>query len=229
MSDVNNSDTFDQSNKPDRLQILQRQLVVLVLTLVAVALLFQLGFYFADILRILAFSILFSYLFINVVDWLEQFLHNRAAAILVVYLVVAIAMIIGLVLVVPAVVYQISQLINTTFNQFPQIIQSIVTALRPLENRLHAASIQVSAIDILTNFAANLPKPDPAALIARMTDVAMSTMTWLFYFLSIVVTAFYFLLDGHKIKESVIRTFPSRYYIHLSLLATDIDLTVQAF
>jgi predicted PurR-regulated permease PerM len=54
-------------------------------------------------------------------------------------------------------------------------------------------------------------------------------MTWLFYFLSIVVTAFYFLLDGHKIKESVIRTFPSRYYIHLSLLATDIDLTVQAF
>ena len=229
MSDVNNSDMFDQSSKPDRLQIMQRQLVVLVLTLVAVALLFQLGFYFADILRILAFSILFSYLFINVVDWLEQFLHNRAAAILVVYLVVAIAMIIGLVLVVPAVVYQISQLINTTFNQFPQIIQSIVTALRPLENRLHAAQIQVSAIDILTNFAANLPKPDPAALIARMTDVAMSTMTWLFYFLSIVVTAFYFLLDGHKIKESVIRTFPSRYYIHLSLLATDIDLTVQAF
>lgn len=229
MFQQNEPETFDQSIKPDRWQVIQRQLLVLVLSLVALLLLFQLSIYFADILRILVFSILFSYLFINVVDWLDKILHNRATSILIVYLILFVGLIISIVLIVPAVVYQVSQLINTTFDQFPQIIQSIVNALRPLENRLHDAQIQIKAIDILTNLASSLPKPDPSLLLARATDVAMSTMTWLFYFLSIVVLSFYFLLDGHRIKEAIIRTFPARHYVSLVMLAADVDLTVQAF
>lgn len=218
-----------QTTKADRLQVFQRQLIVLVLTLVAVVLLIQVGFYFADIIRILAFSILFSYLFIGVVDYLERLFHNRAAAIMVVYLILAVVTLVGMVLVFPAVIYQISQLVNAAFNQLPQIIHSIVGALEPLEHRLHAAQIQVSSMDILTNLAQNIPKPDPTQLISRMTDVAMSTMTWLFYGLSIVVMSFYFLLDGYRIKESVIRAFPNRHYVSLTLLATDADLSLQAF
>lgn len=229
MADSKLPDPFSQSTKPDRLQVFQRQLILLVLSLVALVLLIQVGFYFADIIRILAFSILFSYLFINVVDYLEKVFHNRAAAIMVVYLILAVAILVGMVLVFPAVVYQISQLLNAAFNQLPQIIQSIVAALEPLEHRLHAASIQVSSMDILTNLAQNIPKPDPTQIIGRMTDVAMSTMTWLFYGLSIVVMSFYFLLDGYRIKESIIRAFPNRHYVSLTLLATDADLSLQAF
>jgi len=214
---------------PDRMQLLQRQLTILVLSLLALFLLFQVGAYFADILRILGFSILFSYLFINVVDWLEKILPNRFVAILIVYLVLLVAMVLGVVLLVPAMVYQISQLANSTFNEFPQIITGVVKALHPLESRLHAAQIQVRAIDILTNIAANFPKPDPAQVLGRMTDVAMSTMTWLFYSLSIVVVSFYFLKDGHQIKEGVIRAFPHKHYVSLTLLATDMDLSIQAF
>jgi len=229
MADSKFPETFNQAIKPDRLQLVQRQLVVLVLSLVSLVLLGQIGFYFADIFRILAFSILFSYLFINVVDYLEKLFHNRAAAIMVVYLIMTVVVLVGVVLVFPAVIYQISQLLNAAFNQLPQIIQNIVAALRPLESRLHAAQIQVSSMDILTNLAQNIPKPDPTQIIGRMTDVAMSTMTWLFYGLSIVVMSFYFLLDGYRIKESIIRSFPSRHYVSLTLLASDADLTLQAF
>lgn len=220
---------FDHAFKPDRLQVFQRQLGVLVLFLVALFLLLQIGIYFADILRILAFSVLFAYLFISVVDWLEKMLHNRALAIFLVYVILGVVTVLGIVLFVPVVLVQISQLLNTTFNQLPQMIQGVVSALRPLENRLHAAQIQVNAIDILTNVATNLPKPDPTLLISRMSDVAMSTMTFLFYFLSIIVVSFYFLLDGHRIKESILSSLPQRNYVSLSLLATDIDLTLQAF
>jgi predicted PurR-regulated permease PerM len=98
-----------------------------------------------------------------------------------------------------------------------------------LEARLHDAQIQVRAIDILTNLASNMPKPDPSQVLGRMSDVAMSTMTWLLYGLSMVVISFWLLLDGHNIKESVIHLFPRKYYVLLTVLARDIDLTLQMF
>jgi predicted PurR-regulated permease PerM len=213
----------------DTLLRAQRQLTVLVLAMVALVIFLQIGGFFADIFRILGFSILFSYLFINVVDWLEKIIRNRAGAILIVYLILGVITILGIILLVPAIIFQVSQLLDTTFNQLPQWLNFLVKALEPLEARLHAAQIQVRAIDILTTVVTSVPKPDPAQLIARMTDVAMSTMTWLFYGLSIVVVSFYFLLDGHNIKEHIIKLFPKKHYPFLEVLATDMDIGLQAF
>ncbi|HEY9677354.1 MAG TPA: AI-2E family transporter [Drouetiella sp.] len=213
----------------DKLVKIQRQLTIVVLAMVAFVGFLQISGFFADIIRILGFSVLFSYLFINVVDWLEKVMRNRAVAILLVYLVMGVLLTVGITFLVPAVIYQISQLLDTTFNQFPQWLDFLVKALQPLEARLHAAQIQVRAVDILTNIASSVPKPDPAQIIGRMTDVAMSTFTWFFYGLSIVVVSFYFLLDGHNIKESVIRLFPKKHYPFLEVLATDMDIGLQAF
>lgn len=217
------------ADRTDKLLRLQRQLSVLVLSLVAFVGVLLIGGFFADIIRILGFSILFSYLFINVVDWLEKIIRNRAAAILIVYAGLAVITVFGITLVVPAVIFQVSQLVDTTFNQFPQWVEFLVKALQPLEARLHAAQIQVRALDILSTILNGVPKPDPSQIIGRMTDVAMSTMTWFFYGLSIVVVSFYFLLDGHNIKESVIKLFPKAHYPFLEILATDMDNGLQAF
>ncbi len=224
-----NNKKESQGISTDKLLRVQRQLTVLVLAMVALVIFLQIGGFFADIFRILGFSILFSYLFINVVDWLEKVIRNRAGAILIVYLILGVITILGIILLVPAIIFQVSQLLDTTFNQLPQWLNFLVKALEPLEARLHAAQIQVRAIDILTTVVSSVPKPDPAQLIARMTDVAMSTMTWLFYGLSIVVVSFYFLLDGHNIKESIIKLFPKKHYPFLEVLATDMDVGLQAF
>ncbi len=224
-----NNKKESQGLSTDKLLLAQRQLTVLVLAMVALVIFLQIGGFFADIFRILGFSILFSYLFINVVDWLEKVIRNRAGAILIVYLILGVITILGIILLVPAIIFQVSQLLDTTFNQLPQWLNFLVKALEPLEARLHAAQIQVRAIDILTTVVTSVPKPDPAQLIARMTDVAMSTMTWLFYGLSIVVVSFYFLLDGHNIKESIIKLFPKKHYPFLEVLATDLDVGLQAF
>ncbi len=224
-----NRESNPEGKLPDKLLRLQRQLTVLVLALVAFIAFLQIGGFFADIIRILGFSVLFSYLFINVVDWLEKIVRNRAAAILIVYAVLGVIIIFGITLIIPAIIFQVSQLVDTTFNQFPQWLDFLVKALQPVEARLHAAQIQVRAVDILTTVVGSIPKPDPAQIIGRMTDVAMSTMTWLFYGLSIVVVSFYFLLDGHNIKESIIKLFPKQHYPFLEVLATDMDIGLQAF
>jgi len=224
-----NSEPNTEGKSSDKLLHVQRQLTVLVLALVAFIAFLQIGGFFADIIRILGFSVLFSYLFINVVDWLEKIIRNRAAAILIVYAGLGVLTIFGITLIIPAIIFQVSQLVDTTFNQFPQWLDFLVKALQPLEARLHAAQIQVRAVDILTTVVGSIPKPDPTQIIARMTDVAMSTMTWLFYGLSIIVVSFYFLLDGHNIKESIIKLFPKQHYPFLEVLATDMDIGLQAF
>lgn len=209
--------------------LLQRQLTVLVLALLAIFLCFQVGSYFSDIFRILGYSILLFYIFINSVDWLEKKLQNRAMAILIVYIGLLAITIFGVIVVVPALLYQITQLVSSTFNQIPELIQQFIKTLAPLEATLHAASIRVKSVDILTNIAANIPKPDPGIVFGRVTDVAISSMTWFAYGLSTIVVSFYFLLDGRNMKERAIALFPKKYYLMLTVMTTDIDLSLQMF
>lgn len=216
-------------NMPEPLLVVQRRLIIVVLSLLALLLFSQFVSFFADILRILGISVLISYLFIGVVDWLERYLPNRALSIFCVYLISTILIVLGLVLVLPSMVYQVSQLVDTTFNQLPQLIQYVIHALAPLEEKFHAAQIQVRAVDIITNFAANIPKPDPTQILSKMSDVAMSTMTWVLYALSIFVVSFYFLLDGHRIKEAIIGHCPVKHQPFLRLIARDTDTTLQTF
>jgi len=208
---------------------LQRQLIVLVLGLIAILLLYQVCSYFSDILRIFGISILFSYLFIGLVDWLQKYLHSRVFAVLVIYAGVVFGTVIGAVLVVPAIMTQISQLLSTTYDQLPAWIENITALLTPIEHRLNAAQIQVKAIDILQGVVASIPHIDSGMLFSRMSDVAVSTMTWTVYGLSILVVSFYFMLDGYRMKNAIIRLFPKRHDTFLYGMTSEIDKSLQAF
>lgn len=212
-----------------RLALVQRQLTVVALSFAALYLCCQVASYFADILRILGISILLSYLFINVVDWLEKYVHSRAGAIFIVYFVLGVTAIVAAVLVVPAMIYQVAQLGETIFQQIPQIVDKLIAALHPLEEKLHAAKIEVKAMDILSTFASNLPKPDSSQILSRIQDMAFSTMTIFMYGLSVLVVSFYFLLDGHRIRDSIIKLFPRRIQHRCHLMAQQMDSSLQAF
>ena len=216
-------------NNPDRLLRLQRQLAVLTLSIILLFVLFQIGVFFADLLRILAISFTLSYLLINVVDWLDRYVRNRALAIVIVYVALLGVIAVSAVFVIPALVYQVSQLISTTVDQLPQMLQRMNEALQPLQERFHQSQIDIKVIDVVTTFVAQLPKPDPGALVTRVTDVAMSTMQWSMYSISISIITFYFLLDGHNMKESIIALFPRKSRVPLDVIARDMDRTLQSF
>lgn len=211
------------------LQLIQRQLTVVLLSLALLYVLFLIGGFFADILRILGISILVSYLFINAVDFLQKYLRNRALCVIIVYASIVTVAVLATLLVVPQLVLQLTQMVETTFNKLPEFIQWVVTQLGPLEEKLRERHIDVKAIDIFTNIANSIPKPDPGLLLSRVSDMAMSTAMWVMYGISISVVTFYFLMDGYRIKGSIIAMFPERMRADLNQIATEMDRTLQAF
>lgn len=213
----------------DKLIIVQRQLTILVLSLIVLVLAFQICAFFADILRIVGISILFSYLLINLVDWLSKFVRVRAAAVLMVYTLVTVVLIVGVLVLIPAVMSQVSQLISTSYDQLPQLVESLTKAMLPIEKRLHAAQIELKAIDILNGLVADIPKIEAGTLFNRVSDVAFSTVGIVLYGLSIFVISFYFLLDGYRLQHSLIRLFARRHEAWLENLALEIDKSLQSF
>ncbi len=202
---------------------------MLVLGLIALLILYQICGYFSDILRILSISVLFSYLFIGCVDWLQKYIHSRATSVMLVYAVVINGIIFGAFWLAPAVTSQVTQLISTTYDQLPTLVAGATEALQPIEHKLNAAQIQVKAIDILNGIVASIPRLDTGTLFTRVGDVAVSTMTWTMYGLSILVVSFYFLLDGYRMKSNIISLFPKRHELWLQGMASEIDKSLQAF
>lgn len=213
----------------DKLLLIQRRLMVGLLSILFAFAIYQISVFFADMLRIFGISILLSYLFINVVDWLTKRLNNRAVAIFIVYALVLAISVLLLLIVVPSLVFQVNQLFESTFRRLPQLIETFIIALKPVDERLAAAKIHFRALDMLSSIAGNLPRPDTSLILGRVSEVAMSTMTWLFYGLSILVLSFYFLLDGHRMLAGVIGLFPRHYRPRLSSVASEIDLSLQSF
>ncbi len=214
---------------PDRLLILQRQLIVLTLAVLLGWMVFSISFFFADILRILGISLLLSYLGIALVDFLQKYLRDRRAAVIVVFVLMISFLVVSVLLVVPAVFMQITQLVQTTFDSIPSALQSVTQALTPLEEKFRAYQIPVKVVDILNNVIEGMPKPDPSAILYRVTDVAMSTATWLFYWVSISVVTFYFLLEGNRLTEAMIRLSPKRNRPFVQAVAKDADRSLQSF
>jgi len=214
---------------PDNLVITQRQITIFVLGLIAVFLVFQLCIFFADILRVLVISILFSYLFINLVDWLNKYLRARVVAVLIVYAIVLIGTTIGVLVLVPAVMTQVAQLLATTYEQLPRLVEGLTQAMIPVERKLHSVQIELKTIDILNGFVSGIPRIEAGTLFTRVSDVAVSTMTSLLYGLSIFVISFYFLLDGYRIQASLIKLSPKQHRIWWQNLAAEIDKSLQAF
>ncbi|MBI5172806.1 MAG: AI-2E family transporter [Candidatus Obscuribacter sp.] len=213
----------------EHLLLMQRRLTIALLSVLLVLALLYLGFIFADILRILGISILLSYLFINPVDWLSRYIKNRALSIVIIYSICAVVVVVGFLTIVPSLVYQLNLFFTSTFKQVPHVMESFLRSLTPLDERLAAAKLQIRAIDMISKMAESLPSIDSSAMVSRMTDVAMSTMTWVLYGLSILVLTFYFLLEGHRMKDRIIASLPSRSQGVLHGMARDIDLNMQSF
>jgi predicted PurR-regulated permease PerM len=146
----------------ERPLLVQRRLIVATLSVCLFFGILYLASIFADILRIFGISILISYLFINVVDWLTRYIKNRAVSIFIVYAVCGVIVTIAFLTVVPSLVYQINLLLASTVKQVPELFKRFCHALIPIDERLASAKIQLRAIDMLSRFAQSLPSMDSA-------------------------------------------------------------------
>lgn len=218
-----------EGDESQRLAIIQRRMVVIALSLLIAFLAVQVATIFSDVLRILSIAVFVCYTVIGLVDWLEHYIKSRFFAVLTVYLLGSVALVVGGVIVIPLLVYQISQLVQSTFDQIPTFIEWFTHLLTPLEKKLSAAHIYMKPSELLMNVAAAAPKPDAGLLMAHISTVAANTVTWLFYALSILILAFYFLLDGSQMSNDIVGAFPDSLKPRLNSFVREADRSLHSF
>ncbi len=228
MSDIH-PNQYEDRQEALRLLSTQRRLVITSLVLVIAYLAVIVAQLFSDILRILAISVFVCYMVIELVDLLERPLRSRANAVLAVYGVGGVVVVLGLVLLIPAVVQQVTALVKSFFDQMPTFGQWAGKMLSPLENRLHILSFDIKPSEILMKAASSLPQPDGPLLFSQVSGVAVGTMTWLFYGLSVLILTFYFLLDGPRMAYGIVHMFPKRKHEDLSLFVSEAHTSLRAF
>ncbi|MEZ4537254.1 MAG: AI-2E family transporter, partial [Cyanobacteriota/Melainabacteria group bacterium] len=204
-------DDNGDKERQDSLLILQRRLVITCLTLLICILLFKLAEVFSDILHILAVSVFLTYTVISLVDFLDRKFKNRMLAVTGVYLLGAVLTLVGIVLVIPTILFQLSQLIELTIKELPGLLQNSGAYLKPLETTLAKYDIHVGTDEMVSLLVSRLPQPDGPAIVAQMSGVAISTMTIAVYGLSVLLLTFYFLLDGKGMIDSVVKLSPTKY------------------
>lgn len=218
-----------EGDESQRLAIVQRRMVVIALSLLIAFLAVQVAGMFSDVLRILSIAIFVCYTVVGLVDWLQTYIKSRFAAVLAVYVVGSIVTVIGAFIVIPLLVYQISQLVQSTFDQIPTFIEWLTHLLTPLEKKLSAAHIYMKPRELLLNMAAAAPKPDAGLLMSHLSTVATSTVTWLFYGLSILILAFYFLLDGSQMSKDIVGAFPEGLRGRMNAFVSEADRSLHSF
>jgi predicted PurR-regulated permease PerM len=120
-------------------------------------------------------------------------------------------------------------LIESVFSQLPQQLARLFSLLAPMDAKLHAAQLQVKAIDLVTSLVQNMPHPDATMIFNRVSDLATSTMTWVAYGLSVLVVSFYYLLEGYGMTDHMIDQFPHSYRDAMKNVVSEIDKSLQAF
>lgn len=208
---------------------LQRRLVIICLVLLIVILMFKVAEIFSDIFHILAVAVFLTYTVIGLVDYIDAKIQNRMFAVLGVYLLGAVLMAVGIVLIIPTILIQVSQLFELTVKELPGLIQNSGEYLRPLETKLAQYDIQVRTDELVSSLVNRLPQPDGTAIFAQMSGVAFLTMTMLVYSLSVLVLTFYFLLDGRTMILSMIGLTPKRLHATFSQVTGEIHHSLKAF
>lgn len=218
-----------QIEKEQKLHRVQRRLVITCLVLVIAFIGIKLIEIFSDLVHIIAISVFVTYTVISLVDFLHRRLKNRMIAVLSVYILGALLTLVGILLVVPTILFQFAQLIQLTANELPKLIQNSGDFLKPLETRLSNYDIHISTDQLTGTLINSLPNLDGSFIIAQMSGVAVSTMSFAVYSMSILVLSFYFLLDGGNMVSSYVKLFPVNWQKDMRPAVSEINACLQAF
>ena len=230
MSELEEERKVDKDKEHDRVMSrLQRHLVITCLFLVIAILCIKVMEVFTDLIHILAISVFVTYTVIGLVDYLDRVFKKRVLAVLSVYLVGVLVSVFSVLLILPTIILQIGELIKLTASEVPQLIRNSGDWLKPLEQQLAVWDIHVKTDEIAQGIVQSLPQFDGTFIVAQMSGVAIFTMTFAVYSLSVLVLYFYFLLEGKSMTDSAVSVFPDRWRDTLISMSSEINTCLQAF
>jgi predicted PurR-regulated permease PerM len=184
--------------------------------------------YFSDVTSIVGFSILISYLLIGSVDFIQAKLkiRNRGWAVAMVYSLIIIIAILFIVFVIPSLILQTQSLTA----QIPSYLKKFQSWLINYNGQINAsgfpytldlALISKELSHSITNFGQKA--------LNQFFEFAFNTINFAISGLATIVLSVYFLIDGPRIWNGLIRPLSEEYTRHANNLRHDLSRCLRGY
>ena len=191
-----------------------------------VNLVLELAAAFSDIILIFFLGWLVSFILAPVVALGHQLGLPRALAAAIAYLSLLFLVVLGLLLVVPALTAQVVQIATNLpwyAERAVELFQNVEAALAAREVRLDLSPL-VNAQEITRRAEAIGP-----LILANALGIATSVITILFQATIVLIVAFYFTLDGEKISRAIVAALPERWQQDTAYFFASVNRTFAGF
>lgn len=209
---------------------LVRTVLVLVGLSAAVFLIKEFGgffMYFSDIVLILFLGWILATFLRRPADFLEDRLHwNRVLSRLAAFMVLLVPFIVVLAFLVPVTISQVTQLAQTA----PTLIADVPILARKFQEALAGIGIHVELETFVAQFSLEDMARDVFGTIGQNTlAIATQVGDLIFKFLLTLVIAFYILVTGEHISDSIFRLIPEPYSPLIRRVFRQMDVTFTQY
>jgi predicted PurR-regulated permease PerM len=200
---------------------------VIALALYLLGQLLQLAAHFGDVIIVFFLAWLLAFVLLPIVRLIEGYLPiGRAGAAGIVYLVLLVCLVTLLVVGVPLLIEQVSQLASL----LPTVAARVPGWLRDLQ-----AALDQHGIPVELTTPANTPSLGQEAaqlgsgLVTNTVSIASGIASGLFGFTIILILSFYFVLDGDRFVARILAAIPEHYRDDADLFLVSIDRSFGGF
>ncbi len=220
--------------RPYNLDVMERNSwfrALIILGVIAVGLyvagqLWMLAVHFGDIIILFFLSWLLAFILLPIVRFLDDKLPvglPGAAAIVYIFLLLVVAA--SLVLVVPLLIAQVSQLAN----QLPTIAAGLPGEVRHVQRWLDERNIPIDLGVITGPSLSQQVGQLGSRLVENTVTIASGIASGLFSLTIILILSFYFVVDGDRILRGLLAAVPDQYDDDARLFVISIDRTFGGF
>jgi predicted PurR-regulated permease PerM len=184
--------------------------------------------YFSDVTNIVGFSILISYLLIGAVDLIQAKLkiRNRGLAVAIVYSLIGILAILFAIFVIPNLILQIQSLTSQT----PSYFQKIQSWLVNYNGRINASGFPYTFdLALISKELSHSVSSFGQKALHQFFEFAFSTINFAISGLATIVLSVYFLIDGPRIWDGLIRPLSEEYTQHANNLRHDLSRCLRGY
>ncbi|MEI4486798.1 AI-2E family transporter [Frigidibacter sp. MR17.14] len=163
-----------------------------------------------------------AYFMDPVADRLEKMGFSRAAATAIISVIALVIFVLGALLVVPTLVRQLAQLINTApqiFNQFQTFLTEHFPSLMDEQSVLR---------ETLSSFG-EMIRQRGGQLVSTALSSALGVVNFIVFLVVVPVVAFYMLLDWDRMMRHLDSYLPREHAPTIRAIAKDIDQTLAGF
>ncbi|MDX1920040.1 MAG: AI-2E family transporter, partial [Candidatus Caenarcaniphilales bacterium] len=176
----------------------------------------------------IGYSILISYLLIGFVDWLQEKtkIKTRGLVVLMVYLIIILTVTLISIFIIPSLLEQIESLAAQLPNYFTKLQALLLSYNMKFTESDFPYTLDLSILSTeLSKYLGNFGK----TAVNQFVAIAFNTINFAVAALATIVLSMYFLIDGPKIWNGLMRPLSEKYLKHADILRDQLSRCLRGF